>query len=51
MSIVMVMSTLGFGLFMLIAGFVAKKKWLKLVSMVPLALFLFQTIQFLIFLS
>lgn len=50
MSVIMIFITLVLGLVMLILGFVTKKKWLKILSIIPLAIFLYQLVRLLGFL-
>ncbi|MEI5909314.1 hypothetical protein WAK64_19885 [Bacillus spongiae] len=44
MSVVMIFATLVLGLILLTLGIVIKKKWLKIISIIPLTIFLFQLV-------
>ena len=50
MSVMMIIATLILGIVMLIFGSVIKNKWLKMLSVIPLAIFLYQLVRFLGFL-
>ncbi|CQR48231.1 hypothetical protein BN1058_02585 [Paraliobacillus sp. PM-2] len=50
MSVTMIIATFVVGLIMLILGLVIKNKWLKILSLIPFAIFLFALIRLLGFL-
>lgn len=50
MSILMLIAILAVGLILLILGFVLKNKWLKILSVVPFGIILFQLIRLIGFL-